>query len=60
MLSASAAGVDDVPWALLCCTQLPCTVPPNAALHELLHEFENRITQFGDSVWEALKFLAQV
>lgn len=56
MLSASAAGVDDFPWALLCCTQLPCIVPPNASLHELLHVFENRMIHFGDSVWEALKF----
>ena len=60
MLSASAAEVDDFPWSLLYCTQLHCTVPLNAALRKLLHLFENRVIQLGDSVWEALKFLAQV
>lgn len=60
MLSASAAEVGDFPWVLLYWTQLHCAVLLNAALQKLLHVFENRVIQFGDSVWEALKFLAQV
>lgn len=44
--------------ALLYCTQLHCMAPLNAALRELLHVFENRVIQLGDSVWEALKFFS--
>lgn len=60
ILSAPVTDVDDFPRALLCSTQLHCRAPLNAALLKLLDMFENTVIQFGDSVWEALKFLAQV
>lgn len=45
-----------VTFSGLCCVMAPL----RAALLKLLDVFENRVIQFGDSVWEALKFLAQV